>query len=424
MPPLDPDAQLEFAKQVVAKLRAAGFEAYWAGGCVRDRLLGLTPKDYDVATDARPDEIRHLFGERRTLPIGAAFGVITVLGAKAAGQIEVATFRADAEYSDGRRPDSVTFSNAREDALRRDFTINGMFLDPLAEEVLDYVGGRIDLEDHLLRAIGDPHARIREDKLRMLRAVRFAAHFGFALEHQTKAAIQQSAPDVKVVSAERITQELRRMWVDSHRVRALELLQETELLPVILPEIAELADAPPIDLAEGPCDPWHYLLRVVGALDSPNFSLTAAALLHLLPAAAVEKLGRRLKWARKEIDEARWLVAHHADWQGARALPWPRLQRLLIAPLAEDWLNLAHALALTGRGELADVQHCRQKRALPSDVLNPAPLLNGHDLAELGLPEGRRVALLLEQLRDLQLDGRLATRADALSYAKQLLLKQ
>lgn len=424
MKSLDPAAQLDFARRVVAELRAAGFEAYWAGGCVRDRLLGITPKDYDVATDARPEQIRAHFGERRTLAIGAAFGVITVLGPKPAGQIEVATFRADAEYSDGRRPDAVTFSNAREDALRRDFTINGMFYDPIREEVLDYVGGRADLEDHLVRAIGDAHARIGEDKLRMLRAVRFAAHFGFAIEPQTEAAIRQSAGDVQVVSAERITQELRRMWTDRHRVRGLELLRETGLLAVILPEVAERSAGDSVPLAEGACDPWHYLLRVVDGLESPDFSLTSAAVLHLLPEKVVEKTGRRLRWARREIDEARWLVANQADWQGAATMPWPRLQRMLVAPLADKWLNLAHAMALTGQGTLEDVYFCREKRGLPVALLNPEPLVNGHDLAEIGIPEGRRVAEILEQIRDRQLEGNLKSRAEALSWARQWLLEK
>src|SRR3954463_16298353 len=173
----DPARQRAFALEIAKKLRTAGFEALWAGGCVRDELLGLTPKDYDVATSAKPDQIRDLFGRRRTLPIGASFGVITVLGPQGAGQIEVATFRTDAQYSDGRHPDSVTFTTAEHDAQRRDFTINGLFYDPIANQVVDFVGGQADLERRTIRAIGDPRSRIGEDKLRMLRAVRFAASF-------------------------------------------------------------------------------------------------------------------------------------------------------------------------------------------------------------------------------------------------------
>src|SRR5688572_4921449 len=181
----DPVRQRAFALEIVEKLRAAGFEALWAGGCVRDELLGLTPKDYDVATSAMPDQIRDVFGRRRTLPIGAAFGVITVLGPRAAGQVEVATFRTDAAYSDGRRPDSVTFTDAEHDAQRRDFTINGLFYDPIEGKVVDFVGGQEDLKRGTIRAIGDPRLRIAEDKLRMLRAVRFAATFNFAIDPDT-----------------------------------------------------------------------------------------------------------------------------------------------------------------------------------------------------------------------------------------------
>src|SRR5262245_26238906 len=186
----DPARQHAFALEIAQKLRGAGFEALWAGGCVRDELLGLVPKDYDVATSATPDQIRSVFGHRRTLPIGAAFGVITVLGPRAAGQIEVATFRTDAQYSDGRHPDSVSFTTAEHDAQRRDFTINGLFFDPVASRVVDYVGGQDDLNRRILRAIGDPRLRLSEDKLRMLRAVRFAAAFQFTIEPATLRAIQ------------------------------------------------------------------------------------------------------------------------------------------------------------------------------------------------------------------------------------------
>src|SRR6185369_6621765 len=191
------------AVDVVRCLRGAGHQSLWAGGCVRDQLMEQLPKDYDVATDAVPQQVREVFGKRRTLEIGAAFGVVTVLGPKGAGQIDVATFRRDASYSDGRHPDAVTFSDAEHDAQRRDFTINGLFFDPLAEQVIDYVGGQRDIEQRVIRAIGDPLARIAEDKLRMLRAVRFAARFDFAIDSDTLAAIRQQARELVIVSAER-----------------------------------------------------------------------------------------------------------------------------------------------------------------------------------------------------------------------------
>src|SRR3954462_14353308 len=210
-----PSRQRDFALEIAQKLRDAGFEALWAGGCVRDESLGLTPKDYDVATSATPDQIRDLFGRRRTLPIGASFGVITVLGPRHAGQIEVATFRTDAAYSDGRHPDSVTFTTAEHDAQRRDFTINGLFFDPISNEVVDYVNGQEDLKRRTIRAIGDPRLRLSEDKLRMLRAVRFAASFDFSIDLDTLQAIQKMAPEINTVSAERIGSEIRRMLIDS-----------------------------------------------------------------------------------------------------------------------------------------------------------------------------------------------------------------
>ena len=201
----------EFAIQVVSTLQSAGHEALFAGGCVRDRLVGRTPKDFDVATSAVPETVREIFGKKKTLAIGASFGVITVIGPKGADPIEIATFRRDGGYSDGRRPDGVEYTDAREDALRRDFTINGMFFDPIKEEVIDYVGGKADLEAKQIRAIGDPNQRIEEDKLRMLRGVRFASTFGFELEPVTLKAIQEHAKEIDVVSGERIGAEMRRM---------------------------------------------------------------------------------------------------------------------------------------------------------------------------------------------------------------------
>ena len=222
--PADPAAARLFATEIVRRLRQAGHEAYWAGGCVRDELLGRIPADYDVATAAHPEIVRSLFGRKKTLAVGAAFGVITVLGPRDAGQVEVATFRADADYTDGRHQAGVSFCSAREDARRRDFTINGMFLDPLSGEVHDFVGGRDDLAAGVIRAIGVPAQRFAEDHLRMLRAVRFAAGFDFALDHDTRAAIERMTHLVVSVSPERIAAELRAMVSRPGRGRALALL--------------------------------------------------------------------------------------------------------------------------------------------------------------------------------------------------------
>ncbi|MDX1946089.1 MAG: CCA tRNA nucleotidyltransferase, partial [Pirellulaceae bacterium] len=259
----DPTQAREFATDVVARLRAAGYEALFAGGCVRDQLLGITPKDYDVATSATPDQVRDCLGHRRTLPIGASFGVITALGPRGAGQVEVATFRRDAGYSDGRHPDSVSFTTAEQDALRRDFTINGMFFDPVASQVIDYVGGQDDLARGVIRAIGDPAQRIAEDKLRMLRAVRFAARFDFALDEGTLAAIRRQASELVIVSAERIAAEMRLMLIHPNRARAAAMLHVAGLLEVILPEALGLLPDEPWSPESAADTPWRRSLHIL-----------------------------------------------------------------------------------------------------------------------------------------------------------------
>jgi tRNA nucleotidyltransferase/poly(A) polymerase len=267
----DPERARQFAIDVVERLRTAGFQAFWAGGCVRDELFGRIPADYDVATSAKPDEVREVFGRRRTLAVGAAFGVITVLGARDSGQIEVATFRTDEAYTDGRHPAGVRFSSPQEDAQRRDFTINGLFLDPLSGEVHDYVGGREDLKAGVVRAIGVPAMRFGEDHLRMLRAVRFAAAFGFALDGETRAAIEKMTHLVTTVSPERIAAELRAMVSRPGRRRALELLDETGLAREVLPEVA-----PAYGDASARAS-WQQAARIIDALDEPDLSTALAA---------------------------------------------------------------------------------------------------------------------------------------------------
>src|SRR5947209_32514 len=272
----------EFATAVVRRLQEAGHQALWAGGCVRDELLGLVPKDYDVATDARPEEVRARF--RRTVAVGMSFGVVEVLGPRQDGRplkVQVATFRTDGHYTDGRRPDEVVFSSAREDALRRDFTINGMFFDPLANKLIDYVGGQEDLRAKVLRAIGDPATRISEDKLRMLRAVRIAARFELTIDPATDTAIRGMAEQIAVVSPERIADELRKLLVDPHRARGVNLLHETELLTPIVPELVPMKGLPQGLPGAPEGDLWDHVLRVLDLLPpQPSFPLAFAALLH------------------------------------------------------------------------------------------------------------------------------------------------
>lgn len=421
--PLDLAQARAFAVEVVGRLRASGFEALWAGGCVRDQLLGLVPKDYDVATSARPEQIREVFGHRRTLPIGAAFGVISVIGPRGAGHIEVATFRRDAEYLDGRHPSGVTFTNAEEDARRRDFTINGIFYDPLVEKVIDYVGGQQDLENRLVRAIGDPGQRLAEDKLRMLRAIRFAATFEFALDGETLAAIMQQADELTVVSVERIAGELRRMLVHPQRRRAMELLRASRLLDVVFPEVASAAQKPP---ADSPLATWENKLAILERLREPTFSVALAAVLRDLsfPDEPRLELARQICWglslSNEESAGVHKLLSEEALIRQAKELPWPKLQRILIAPRVGELLEYCQAVAEVLDGSTAAVDHCRQLLLLPADQLDPKPLITGEDLKRAGIPTGPMYKVILEAVRDAQLEGKVMDQAAALELARRL----
>ncbi|HEY1068526.1 MAG TPA: CCA tRNA nucleotidyltransferase [Pirellulales bacterium] len=445
--PLDPAKQQEFAVEVVAKLRAAGYEALWAGGCVRDWLLGRTPKDFDVATSARPEQVRVVFGAKRTLAIGAQFGVIAVLGPRGAGQVEVATFREDGDYSDGRRPDEVRFSSPERDAQRRDFTINGMFFDPIQGVVHDYVEGQADLNNRLIRAIGDPLARITEDKLRMLRAVRFTTTFDFILEDATRDAVRAMSDQITVVSGERICQELRRLLVDPHRARGLELLRDVNLLRFVLPEWGDDADA-----LDGACREypglthWQAAAKILTALESPSFPLAlAAALVVPLQASSeappdprwarlaarrtesvrlAEAIAARLKLSNDEADRAAWLWTHRDELNDAPARPWSEVQPLLVAPGADELIALAEARRAARDLPIDDLRFCRDKLALPPAELNPPPLLNGGDLIKHCVPKGPIYRTLLDAVRAAQLNLQIGSRDEALALVDRLVEKQ
>jgi tRNA nucleotidyltransferase/poly(A) polymerase len=413
------DAERDFAVQIVRRLRDAGFHALFAGGCVRDHLLDVRPKDYDVATDATPDQIRDVFGQRRTLAIGQAFGVITVLGPRDVGQIEVATFRRDAQYSDGRRPDSVEFCDAEEDARRRDFTINGLFYDPLEERVIDYVGGQRDLQLRLIRAIGDPDQRIAEDKLRMLRAVRIAATYDFAVDPETFAAVCRNAAEISVVSAERIAAELRRMLSQSRRRRAADLLQRSGLLEVILPELAVVE-------RDGTSARWQTTLEILDAVKSDEFAVAFAVLLRTgivaggQDLAVIREIGERLRLTTREQRDLSFFLRNEASVLQARSLPWPSLQRILIQEPAGGLLSYAEAISSVLGEHRADVEFCREKLQLPPAALNPPVLITGNDLKRLGIPAGPAYRPILDAVRDAQLDQRIRSRDGALELARQL----
>jgi poly(A) polymerase len=441
MPP--PPTEREFAIDVVRRLRDAGHEALWAGGCVRDELLGLIPKDYDVATSARPEEVRGLF--RHTVAVGMSFGVVEVVGPLTdAGRlmVQVATFRSDVSYSDGRRPDAVVFSTAREDAERRDFTINGMFFDPLDGRLLDYVGGQEDLNARVLRAIGDPRVRFTEDKLRPLRGVRLAARFGLTIEPNTAAAIRATADEIRVVSAERIADELRKMLTDRRRAEAMRLFVELGLAKPVMPELLPMVGLPQ-GLPSAPTgDLWEHVLRVLDLLgNGVSFPLAFAALLHDVGKPRTvgrtpdrytfyshEHVGKRialeicerLKLSNDETERVGWLVEKHQILADVRQMRTSKLKALLIHPGIRELLQLHRADALaSGRG-VEHVEYCEQLlREWGEEDLNPPPLVTGHDLMKLGIVQGPIYKKLLEAVREAQLDGTIKS----FKEARELILK-
>ena len=440
-PHQNPDAPREFAVDVVRRLREAGFQALWAGGCVRDIVLGMTPSDYDVATNARPEEVMRVF-RRRTIPLGESFGVVRVHGSKGSGlEVEVATFRSDGAYIDGRRPESVVFSSPRLDAERRDFTINGMFYDPFTEDVIDYVGGQADLTAKVVRAIGDPSARFREDKLRLIRAIRFAARFGFRLDPTTREAVVTMADQLPIVAAERIAQELRKMLVHSSRASAMAMMMDTGLMAAVFaPVVAMLGlfQGKPVD-PEG--DLWDHVLLVLKLLPSdPSFSLTLAALLHDVgkPATSgihqgrrsfhhheqvgrdiADRLCRHLKLSNTERERVTWLVEYHQYLADAMRMRESKLKRILAHPGIHELLALHRADALALTGDTSQVDYCEDYLTLqPSGPINPPPLLTGHDLVRLGLNPGPGFATILEQVRKAQLERVIECKRDALEWVE------
>src|SRR5437870_5037896 len=435
----------DFAIDVVHRLREAGYQALWAGGCVRDELLGLAPKDYDVATDARPEDVRGRF--RRTVAVGMSFGVIEVLGPRQPGeplQVQVATFRSDSDYSDGRHPDAVTFSGPREDALRRDFTINGMFFDPLDNQLIDYVGGQEDLQAKLLRAIGDPTARFAEDKLRLLRAVRFATRFDLTLDPATEHAIRAMADQVTVVSAERIAEELRRLIVYPQRSRGVNLLYQTGLAAAILPELLPMKGLPqgPPNAPTG--DLWDHVLAVLDHLGpTPSFPLAFAALLHdvgkprtvgrtpdrytfyyheHVGRRMAEEIGLRLKLANAERERIEWLVEKHQFLCDVRTMRTSKLKMTLSHPGIQELLALHRADALASGRSTEHVEYCERMLEEWSQAdLNPPPLLTGHDLTRHGLEPGPLFKQLLDAVREAQLEGTITTPKQAMELVDKLL---
>jgi poly(A) polymerase len=439
-PMTTPEARRKFATEVVLALRGAGFQALWAGGCVRDELLGLTPTDYDVATNALPDQVMKMF--RRTVAVGLSFGVVRVLGPEGAGEVEVATFRTDGPYVGGRWPGSVTFSTAEMDAARRDFTINGMFLDPITGEVTDYVGGQADMRARILRAIGDPVARFEEDKLRLLRAVRFAARFEMTIEERTRAALVSMADQVRVVAEERIAQELRKMLVHTSRAQAMNLAFDIGLVAAIMPPLLPMKGLFQGKLVQPQGDLWDHTLLVLENLPpEPSFPLALAALFHDVGKPATKalqdgratfhnheqvgsriaaRLCRELKLANAERERVTWLVEYHQYLGEAKKLREAKLKSMLSAAGIDELLALHRADALASTGDTSQIDYCEwYLREQPTGPIDPAPILTGHDLARIGLTPGPEFKTILDQVRELQLERMLNSKREALEWVGQ-----
>ena len=401
------EATLEMAERAIRRLRSAGHEALLAGGCVRDMLLGRRPADYDVATSATPRQVKRLFPH--VLMVGAKFGVAMVIENRR--RLEITTFRCDVSYSDGRRPDAVRFVSAREDAQRRDFTINGMFYDPRKRRVVDYVGGRQDLQRRVIRAIGEPARRFAEDYLRMLRAVRFARRFDFEVDPATAEAIRRHAGRIVQISGERVLDELGKMLAQPSATRAVEQLHELGLLQPILPELFGDSDLLPRALRR---------LNQVG--DRGDMLLSLAALLAGLDAHPLRARARRWGASNEVRDGLVWIAAHLDDWQKLQQASLAELKRLLAHPQFERLATLWRAEEIIATGKDTGCRGIRRRlsQIAPARV-SPEPLVTGSDLKKLGLSEGPLLGSVLHALHEAQLNEQVLTRRDALHLARELI---
>ena len=440
------------AIQVIRELRRHGFEAYLAGGCVRDVLLGLEPADYDVTTNATPNEVMRIFPE--TYAVGAQFGVVLVpvpkdgereiVPAEHPHAIEVATFRSDGIYSDGRHPDQVRYSGSpEEDVQRRDFTINGLLMDPLdGDRVLDFVGGRADLDAGIIRAIGDAERRLQEDKLRMLRGIRFAARFRYAIDPPTFAAIKKLAPQIHQVSRERVRDELTKMLTEGHARQAFELLESTGLLKEALPEIDRMhgVEQPPQFHPEG--DVWIHTMMLLEQLPA-NCPRTLAwgALLHDVgkpPTFRVapdrirfdghvevgvrmaHEICQRLHFSNDDTEQIEALVANHMRFADVERMKASTLKRFLRLPNFDEHLELHRIDCLSSHRDLSLYNFVSEKlRTTPPEQIRPEPLLSGRELIELGYVPGPRFKEILCAVEDAQLEGKLQNREEALELVRR-----
>jgi tRNA nucleotidyltransferase/poly(A) polymerase len=427
------------ARHIVSLLTERGHIAYFAGGCVRDLVRGKTPKDYDVATDARPEQVQAIFP--RTYAVGAHFGVIVVL--EGGFQFEVATFRSDGLYIDGRHPAEVHFSSPEEDARRRDFTINGMFFDPVGGEVIDFVGGRADLDAKLIRAIGDPAQRFSEDRLRMLRAIRFATVLGFEIDASTWSAVVEQATRISDISAERIRDELVKILISPNRVRGFDLLDKSGLLRAILPELEPMKGCAQPEQFHPEGDVFQHTRLMLQLLpDEVSVPLVVAVVLHDVgkpPTASVDETGRirfnghdrlgaemtekimeRLRFSRAEIDAAVEMVRQHMVFKDVPRMRVAKLKRFMARPTFQDELELHRVDCASSHRMMENYDFLLQKREeFSNEPIIPPPLVRGDDLIAMGLKPGPKFGEILEAVETAQLEGTLKTREEALDWVKK-----
>ncbi|HKO05382.1 MAG TPA: CCA tRNA nucleotidyltransferase [Candidatus Acidoferrales bacterium] len=434
----------QLAERICNVLRGAGYQAYLVGGCVRDILLGRPAQDFDVATDATPERMQALFPG--SLGVGAAFGVILVLDRDSDARVEVATFRTDVGYSDGRRPDAVVFGkSAEEDVRRRDFTINGLLLDPRDARILDFVGGQADLRAGMVRAIGNPSERFREDKLRLLRAVRFAARFGYRIEEETYRAVCAQAGEIGSVSSERMRDELTRILTEGGARSGFALLDETGLLACVLPEVARMrgVQQPPEFHPEG--DVWTHTLMLLEQLPAgASATLAWGALLHDVgkpptfapprgPADRIrfdghvevgtrmaEEIAQRLRFSGEDTGRVAALVAQHLRFKDVFEMRTATLKRFVRQPHFQEHLELHRMDCLAAHGKLDAYEFVRKfVEETPAEAVRPARLVTGDDLKQMGLAPGPGYRQILEGVEEAQLEGRVTSREEALQFVRE-----
>ncbi|MBI4372697.1 MAG: CCA tRNA nucleotidyltransferase [Candidatus Omnitrophica bacterium] len=433
--------QRKFALQIVKSLTEAGYTAYFAGGCVRDLVMKVKPKDYDIATTASPDEIEKLFS--KSIPVGKQFGVIIVV--MNGRHFEVATFRREGPYRDGRHPDEVSFTTPEQDALRRDFTVNGLFYDPMKRRTIDYVGGKNDIRRKVIRTIGNPLARFEEDHLRLLRAIRFAANLGFQIEENTWNAIRELRKTIHSVSQERIRDELVKMFTRSNAGRGLELLSESGLLAEILPEIETMkgVQQPPEFHPEG--DVFIHTKMLMDQLEHPSIALAFGALLHDVgkPATFSDEGGRihfynhpgigadiskklltRLKFSNREIADIISCVENHMKFANVKEMRIGKLKQFISRDNFPVELEMHRIDCLASHGKLELYRFLERKiTEFKREELKPKRLINGDDLIGLGIEPGPIMREILEEVYSLQLEDKIKTCDQALEWVKNHYIK-